>query len=107
MYWSEGDAIAVNGAISAPLAAEAAGQPSATFQINGDVAYPYCVVYPAPEAVAIEDETTEEEPTPEPTPEPSLPENTYPVTFAHVQPYTVGTFAPKSAPMYAYTVEAA
>ena len=107
VYWSEGDAIAVNGAISAPLAAEAAGQPSATFQINGDVAYPYCVVYPAPEAVAIEDETTEEEPTPEPTPEPSLPENTYPVTFANVQPYTVGTFAPKSAPMYAYTVEAA
>ena len=107
VYWSEGDAIAVNGAISAPLAAEAAGQPSATFQINGDVAYPYCVVYPAPEAVAIEDETTEEEPTPEPTPEPTLPENTYPVTFANVQPYTVGTFAPKSAPMYAYTVEAA
>ena len=107
VYWSEGDAIAVNGAISAPLAAEAAGQPSATFQISGDVAYPYCVVYPAPEAVAIEDETTEEEPTPEPTPEPSLPENTYPVTFANVQPYTVGTFAPKSAPMYAYTVEAA
>ena len=70
VYWSEGDAIAVNGAISAPLAAEAAGQSSATFQINGDVAYPYCVVYPAPEAVAIEDETTEEEPTPEPTPEP-------------------------------------
>ena len=106
VYWSEGDAIAVNGVISTPLAAEAAGQTSATFQINGDVAYPYCVVYPAPEAVAIEDETTEE-PTPEPTPEPTLPENTYPVTFANVQPYTVGTFAPKSAPMYAYTVEAA
>ena len=112
VYWSEGDAIAINGAISAPLAAEYAGAPSADFHFGEQVlAYPYCVVYPAPEAIAIEDESTEEpgeEPTtPEPTPEPTLPENTYPVTFANMQPYTVGTFAPKSAPMYAYAVEPA
>ena len=109
VYWSEGDAIAINGAISAPLAAEYAGAPSADFHFGEqELAYPYCVVYPAPEAIAIEDESTEEpgeEPTtPEPTPEPTLPENTYPVTFANMQPYTVGTFAPKSAPMYAYAV---
>ncbi|MBO5962748.1 MAG: hypothetical protein J6Q01_06385 [Alistipes sp.] len=105
VYWSEGDAIAINGAISAPLAAEYAGAPSADFHFGEqEVTYPYCVVYPAPEAMAIEDETTEE---PTETPEVSLPENTYPVTFANVQPYTVGTFAPKSAPMYAYAVEPA
>ena len=103
VYWSEGDAIAINGAISAPLAAEYAGAPSADFHFGEqELVYPYCVVYPAPEAVAIEDETTEE-----PSTEPVLPENTFPVTFANVQPYTVGTFAPKSAPMYAYAVEPA
>ena len=98
VYWSEGDAIAVNGVISTPLAAEAAGQPSATFQVNGDVAYPYCVVYPASAAATVEEGGEVTEP---------APVTAYPVTFANVQPYTVGTFAPQSAPMYAYTVEAA
>ncbi len=101
VYWSEGDAIAVNGVISTPLAAEAAGQSSATFQVNGDVAYPYCVVYPASAAATVEESEGEGEVT-----EPA-PVTAYPVTFANVQPYTVGTFAPQSAPMYAYTVEAA
>ena len=98
VYWSEGDAIAVNGVISTPLAAEAAGQTSATFQVNGDVAYPYCVVYPASAAATVEEGGEVTEP---------APVTAYPVTFANVQPYTVGTFAPQSAPMYAYTVEAA
>ncbi|MBR2859145.1 MAG: hypothetical protein IKB90_03545 [Alistipes sp.] len=98
VYWSEGDAIAVNGVISTPLAAEAAGQSSATFQVNGDVAYPYCVVYPASAAATVEEGGEVTEP---------APVTAYPVTFANVQPYTVGTFAPQSAPMYAYTVEAA
>ncbi|MBR2859968.1 MAG: hypothetical protein IKB90_07820 [Alistipes sp.] len=104
LYWSEGDAIAVNGTISNPLAA--GGEATAVFKFNEEVTAPLCVVYPAPEAVAIEDEVTEE-PTPEPTPtpEPELPQDTYPVTFAHVQPYTVGTFAPQTAPMYGYAAE--
>ncbi len=105
LYWSEGDAIAVNGVASTPLSAEKANGASAIFSIEAELTYPYCVVYPAPEAVAIEDEVTEE-PTPEPTPEPELPQDTYPVTFANVQPYTVGTFAPQTAPMYGYLAEA-
>ena len=105
LYWSEGDAISVNGVTSTPLSAEQAGEASATFSFDGELVYPYCVVYPAPEAVAIEDEGTEE-PTPEPEPTPELPQDTYPVTFANVQPYTVGTFAPQTAPMYGYLAEA-
>ena len=106
VYWSEGDAIAVNGVTSSPLAPELAGSSSASFLFGDgtEISYPYCVVYPAPQVMPIEDDATEE-PGTEPTP--TLPENTYPVTFANVQQYTAGTFAPQSAPMYAYAAEAA
>ena len=94
LYWSEGDAIAINGIVSNPLTA--GGSASATFQFNDVVNRPFCVVYPAPAAVAVEDEVVEE---------PVAPATIYPVTFAAVQPYTVGTFAPGVAPMYGYAAE--
>ena len=80
LYWSEGDAIAINGVVSNPLAA--GGEANAVFSFNQEVARPYCVVYPAVEGAG---------------------EGTvYPVNFAATQPYTVGTFAPQAAPMYGY-----
>ena len=95
LYWSEGDAIAINGVNSNPLIA--GGSADATFQFNKEVYRPYCVVYPASAAVAVEEG---EEVTPAPV-------TVYPVTFAAVQPYTVGTFAPEAAPMYGYAAELA
>ena len=95
LYWSEGDAIAINGVVSNPLAA--GGSANATFQFNEEVYRPYCVVYPASAAVAVEEEVEE---TPAPV-------TVYPVTFAATQPYTVGTFAPQAAPMYGYAAELA
>ena len=82
LYWSEGDAISVNGEVSLPLAGVAADATSATVQFYKEVARPYCVVYPA--TVGAGEGTI------------------YPVTFAATQPYTVGTFAPQAAPMYGY-----
>ena len=108
LYWSEGDQIAVNGVVSNEIVI-GSDATAATFKFAEEVKTPLCIVYPAPEAVAIEDEVTEEptpEPEPTPTPEPELPQDTYPVTFANVQPYTVGTFAPQTAPMYGYATEA-
>ena len=90
LYWSEGDAIAINGANSLPLAGDAAGLADATFQFAKAVERPFCVVYPAPTAATVEDEVVE------------APATIYPVTFAATQPYTVGTFAPGVAPMYGY-----
>ncbi|MBQ2026645.1 MAG: hypothetical protein II214_01955, partial [Alistipes sp.] len=40
LYWSEGDAIAVNGVASEPLTKAADGASAATFVVNGDIAYP-------------------------------------------------------------------
>ena len=82
LYWSEGDAISVNGEVSLPLSGVATDATSATFQFYKEVARPYCVVYPA--KVGAGEGTI------------------YPVTFAATQPYTVGTFAPQAAPMYGY-----
>ena len=82
LYWSEGDAIAINGVASAPLSNVAAGSDAATFNFAQPVAAPYCVVYPAPTAMTIEDEVVEE---------PVAPVTVYPVAFAATQPYTVGT----------------
>ncbi len=81
LYWSVGDQIAINGNVSEPLQSE--GTTSALFQFKGaELTAPYCVVYPAQEGAG---EGT-----------------TYPVTFATTQPYTVGTFAPNTAPLYGY-----
>ena len=93
LYWSEGDAIAVNGVASAPLANVAAGSDAATFTFSQPVAEPFCVVYPAPTAATVEDEVVEE---------PAAPVTVFPVTFAATQPYTAGTFASGVAPMYGY-----
>ena len=92
LYWSEGDAISVNGVVSNPLTAD--GSANAVFKFNEEVFRPYCVVYPASAAVAVEE--GEEAP---------APVTVYPVTFAATQPYTVGTFAPGVAPMYGYAAE--
>ena len=103
IYWSEGDAIAINGVNSLPLTA--GGSVDATFSFTKELSYPYYIVYPASAAVAIDEEVTDE-PTEEPT-APVIPESVKPVYFLASQPYTVGTFAPQSAPMYAYAVEPA
>ena len=105
VYWSAGDAIAINGEVSYPLAADKAGEADATFSFKNELSYPYYIVYPASAAVAVEEEGAEE-PTEEPT-TPVIPESVKPVYFLASQPYTVGTFAPQSAPMYAYAVEPA
>ena len=47
LYWSEGDAISVNGTASAALSAAQAGSAAATFVVNGTLATPYCIAYPA------------------------------------------------------------
>ena len=96
IYWSEGDAIAINGVNSLPLTA--GGSADATFNFTKEVARPFCIVYPAPTATAVEDEVVEE---------PVAPVTVYPVTFAATQPYTAGTFAPQAAPMYGYAPELA
>ena len=44
--WAVGDAISVNGAVSAPLEASFAGRNKADFTVDG-VAAPYCAAYPA------------------------------------------------------------
>ena len=100
LYWSEGDAIAVNGVVSAPLTT--GGEATATFSFAEEVKTPLCVVYPASAAATVEE--GEGEATPEPEPEPA-PVTAYPVTFLATQPYTVGTFAPQAAPMYGYAAE--
>ena len=84
LYWSEGDKIAVNGIASAPLAAEAHGQTSATFTIDGTVEYPYNIVYPAPAEGVV-----------------AATEGQQVVSFLAAQPYTAGTFAEGSTPLYA------
>ena len=85
LYWSEGDAIAVNGIASTTLQGVSANTTNATFSFNSELNYPLCAVYPAPaEGVVAETEGAQV------------------VTFAAVQPYTVGTFAPGVAPMYGY-----
>ena len=45
LYWSEGDAISINGINSLPLVA--GGEANATFNFSQAVARPFCVVYPA------------------------------------------------------------
>ncbi len=89
LYWSEGDAIAINGVASNPLA-EVGESASAMFSFEEAVSYPLCTVYPAPAVAAVE--------------EAAEPTTVYPVEFLATQPYTAGSFAPKAAPMYGYGV---
>ena len=84
LYWNAGDAIAVNGVASQPLAENFDGQVAASFSFNGEVAHPFNAVYPAPaEGV-------------------TAAEGLFPVTFLAEQAYTEGTFAAGAAPMYGY-----
>ena len=78
LYWSAGDQIAINGVPSAALAE--GGNTAATFSFGEVLTTPYNIVYPASEGGV--------------------------VNFLAEQPYTVGTFAPKAAPMYGYATEA-
>ena len=94
LYWSEGDAISVNGVVSNPLAA--GGAANANFKFNEEISHPFCVVYPASAAATVEEGEVVE---------PEAPVTAYPVNFLAEQPYTVGTFAPQAAPMYGYTTE--
>ena len=103
LYWSDGDAILLNGNASNPLEGVAENATAATFSFNTeDIAYPYCVVYPAPETKTDGEATDGEE-----VVEPTAPASVYPVNFLATQKYTVDTFAPQAAPMYTYVVEAA
>ncbi len=79
LYWSAGDQIAINGVASAPLAE--GGNAAATFSFGEVLTAPYNIVYPASEGANV-------------------------VNFLAEQPYTVGTFAPKAAPMYGYAATA-
>ena len=79
LYWSAGDQIAINGVASAALAE--GGNAAATFSFKEVLTAPYSVVYPASEGANV-------------------------VNFLAEQPYTVGTFAPKAAPMYGYAATA-
>ena len=93
LYWSEGDAISVNGVASNPLEGIAENSAAATFKLTAEVSRPLCVVYPAASSVVVEEGDEVGEP---------APVVAYPVYFAATQPYTVGTFAPGVAPMYGY-----
>ena len=90
LYWSEGDKIAVNGVVSNEVPADAVGAAAATFTLNGTLAYPYNVIYPAPaenvEAVA---------------------EGCYPVVFPTTQEYKAGNIDGNAAAMYGYAEEGA
>jgi hypothetical protein len=84
IYWSEGDAVSVNGVASAALTADQAGTTGALFTFAGELVRPYSVVYPAPASGV------------------TAAEGLYPVTFPATQTYTEGTFANGTAPMYGY-----
>ena len=82
LKWSEGDQIAVNGAVSSPLKAEQAGGAGAEFTFDAVLTRPLSIIYPASSEVGC-------------------------VTFLANQEYKVGTFAPGAAPMYGYATAVA
>ena len=47
LYWSVGDVISVNGTTSAEAVISDSNPASATFTVQGEVAAPYCIAYPA------------------------------------------------------------
>ena len=88
LYWSEGDAIAVNGHASVALTAEQAGEANATFTFDGvsDLGEVYNIVYPAPAADVAASAT----------------EGCYPVVFASAQQYDAEHPTLVNAPLYGY-----
>ena len=87
LFWSAGDKIAINGVASEPLTEAAHGASVANFVLNGELAYPYNVVYPAPADGVVAAEGKQA------------------VTFLAAQNYKEGTFAEGAAPMYALVAE--
>ncbi|MBE6212347.1 MAG: hypothetical protein E7129_04320 [Rikenellaceae bacterium] len=83
LYWSEGDAIAVNGVASDALTAAQAGKSEAVFKLNGAHNYPYHIVYPVPAEGVV-----------------AKTEGCFPVVFPATQEYVEGNLDGKSAPMY-------
>ena len=90
LYWSEGDKIAVNGVVSNEISAETAGAAAATFTLNGTLAYPYNIVYPAPAEGVV-----------------AVAEGCYPVVFPATQLYKAGNIDGNAAVMYGYAEEGA
>ena len=78
LYWSVGDQISVNGVVSSALTE--GGSANATFTLDGQLTYPYNVIYPA--------------------------SSTNEVTFLATQEYVEGSFALGAAPMYGYAASA-
>ena len=87
LFWSAGDKIAINGVASEALTEAAHGQSVANFVLNGVLAYPYNMVYPAPAEGVVAAEGKQA------------------VTFLAEQNYKEGTFAEGAAPMYALVAE--
>ena len=88
LYWSEGDKIAVNGVVSNEVPADAVGAAAATFTLNGTLAYPYNVIYPAPAEGVV-----------------AVAEGCYPVVFPATQEYKAGNIDGAAAAMYGYAEE--
>lgn len=84
LYWSEGDKILVNGVASEALTASADGEDSATFTVNGSVAAPYNIVYPAAEGVV------------------AVTDGCYPVVFPALQNYKAGNVDGNAVVLYGY-----
>lgn len=89
LYWSEGDKIAVNGVASNEVAAESVGTASATFVVNGVLARPYNIVYPAAEGTT------------------AVTEGCYPIVIPATQNYVAGNVDGSAVAMYGYAAEGA
>ncbi len=92
LYWSEGDAIAVNGVASNELTGVGENATEAQFIVEG-VSYPLNIVYPAP--TVTEAEVAEE----------GEAVAVYPVVFPAVQQYVPGNVDPKAVVLYGYANE--
>ena len=85
--WSESDVLAVNGKPTTAISIYAEKPNVAVFDLPLGITIPYHVVYPYQgEDVAVEANSGK-----------------YPVVFSAEQQHTEGTFAPNSAPMYAWS----
>ena len=117
LYWSEGDAIAINGVTSTALGAEFDGYATANFNFaDATLARPYNIVYPAPKEDAkiitetikvVEDVVTTNPETGESVTTPTevdkeVEVTLYPITFPSSQVYAGAKLAEGAAPMYGY-----
>ncbi|MBO4447629.1 MAG: hypothetical protein J5764_05850 [Bacteroidales bacterium] len=86
VYWSDTDAIQINGANSTGISVDGSKKSSAEFTIGASLEYPYCAVYPAELASGFVADSVM-------------------VTLPAVQQYTEGTFDPAAAVMLGYAAE--